>query len=246
MYDLVNITYQMPAVYSYTYSSEGDGTGPWWGNRCPKHAYEDMIRQMQETRCFVYLTNLRGETLAVAVEGPHSGDMDIVFVPDWVLARLGLSDGDDIMMEHIVEPLPKASLVRIQPITSATVEGPMFIEGLTEALNQLGIVQEGLLSAIVDPSMPELHQFMVEGLNPAKVCLADGELEVDLVSAVDYVAPTIVPEPLREPTPRPSTPIPITDFSSLISTPTSIPMPTPTTGFVPFSGRGRRLDGKDS
>ena len=236
----------MPAVYSYTYSSEGDGTGPWWGIRCPKHAYEDMIRQMQETRCFVYLTNLRGETLAVAVEGPHSGDMDIVFVPDWVLARLGLSDGDDIMMEHIVEPLPKASLVRIQPITSATVEGPMFIEGLTEALNQLGIVQEGLLSAIVDPSMPELHQFMVEGLNPAKVCLADGELEVDLVSAVDYVAPTIVPEPLREPTPRPSTPIPITDFSSLISTPTSIPMPTPTTGFVPFSGRGRRLDGKDS
>ena len=192
----------------------------------------------------MYLTNLRGETLAVAVEGPHSGDMDIVFVPEWVLQRLGISDGDDIMMEHIVEPLPKASLVRIQPITSATVEGPMFIEGLTEALNQLGIVQEGLLSAIVDPSMPELHQFMVEGLNPAKVCLADGELEVDLISAVDYIEPTIVPEPLREPTPRPSTPIPTTDFSSLISTPAL--MPKPNTGFVPFSGRGRRLDGKDS
>jgi hypothetical protein len=199
---------------------------------------------MQETRCFVYLTNLRGETLAVAVEGPHSGDVDIVFAPEWVLARLGISDGDDIMMEHIVEPLPKASLVRIQPITSETVEGPMFIEGLTEALNQLGIVQEGLLSAIVDPSMPDLHQFMVEGLSPAKVCLADGELEVDLVSAVDYVAPSPDPEPVA--IPRPPTPIPNTDFSSLISAPTSIPMPKPTTGFVPFSGRGRRLDGKDS
>ena len=239
----------MPAVYSYTYSSEGEG--PWWGIRCPKHAYEDMIRQMQETRCFVYLTNLRGETLAVAVEGPHSGDMDIVFAPEWLLQRLGISDGDDIMMEHIVEPLPKASVVRIQPITSSTVEGPMFIEGLTEALNQLGIVQEGLLSAIVDPSMPELHQFMVEGLSPAKVCLADGELEVDLVSAVDYDAPAVAPlvaplVPSPEPIARPrsSTPIPTTDFSNLLST--SALIPKPTTGFVPFSGRGRRLDGKDS
>jgi hypothetical protein len=202
---------------------------------------------MQETRCFVYLTNLRGETLAVAVEGPHSGDMDIVFAPEWVLQRLGISDGDDIMMEHIIEPLPKASLVRIQPITSETVEGPMFIEGLTEALNQLGIVQEGLLSAIVDPSMPDLHQFMVEGLNPAKVCLADGELEVDLISAVDYVAPSppvVAPlAPSPEPIARPPTPIPNTDFSNLLSTPTMMPTPS---GFVPFSGRGRRLDGKDS
>jgi hypothetical protein len=173
--------------------------------------------------------------------------MDIVFAPEWVLQRLGISDGSDIMMDHIIEPLPKASVVRIQPITSETVEGPMFIEGLTEALNQLGIVQEGLLSAIVDPSMPELHQFMVEGLNPAKVCLADGELEVDLVSAVDYVEPVVAPlipspEPIARP--RSSTPIPTTDFSSLLSTPAL--MPNPTTGFVPFSGRGRRLDGKDS
>jgi hypothetical protein len=206
-----------------------------------------MIRQMQETRCFVYLTNLRGETLAVAVEGPHSGDVDIVFAPEWVLQRLGISDGDDIMMEHIIEPLPKASLVRIQPITSETVEGPMFIEGLTEALNQLGIVQEGLLSAIVDPSMPDLHQFMVEGLNPAKVCLADGELEVDLLSAVDYVAPSppvVAPlAPSPEPQARSQTPIPKTDFSNLLSTPAMMPTPS---GFVPFSGRGRRLDGKDS
>lgn len=230
----------MPAVYSYTYSSEGDGTGPWWGIRCPKDKYENMIRQMQETRCFVYLTNLRGETLAIAVEGPHSGDMDIVFAPEWLLQRLGISEGDDVVMEHIMEPLPKATLVRIQPLTSSTVEGPMFIEGLTEALNQLGIVQEGLLSAIVDPSMPDLHQFMVEGLNPAKVCLADGDLEVDLVSAVDYIEDTVVPEPLREPTPRPLTPIPSTDFSSLISTPS---IPNPSAGVVAFSGRGRRLGG---
>ena len=237
----------MPAVYSYTFSSDTDGTGPWWGIQCSKYKYEQMIQQMQETRCFVYLTNLRGDTLAVAVEGFHSGDMDIIFAPQWVLARLGVSDGDDLMMDQIIEPLPKATVVRIQPITSETVEGPMFVEGLTEALNQLGIVQEGLLSAIVDPSIPDLHQFLVEGLNPAKVCLADGELEVDLISAVDYVEVPVVAPLISspEPEPRPSTPIPTTDFSNLLSTPASISMPKPTTGFVPFSGRGHRLDGKD-
>jgi hypothetical protein len=228
----------MPAVYSYAYSSEGDGTGPWWGIQCSKHKYEEMIQQMQETRCFVYLTNLRGETLAIAIEGFHSGDIDIIFAPDWVLARLGVSDGDDLMIDQIVEPLPKATLVRIQPITTATVEGPMFVEGLTEALNQLGIVQEGLLSAIIDPSIPNLHQFLIEGLNPAKVCLADGELEVDLVSAVDYVEPIEAPS---EEIVRPLTPIPITDFSSMM------PLVTTSTSkdFTAFSGRGRRLDGKN-
>lgn len=234
----------MPAVYSYTFSSDTDGTGPWWGIQCSKHKYEEMIQQMQETRCFVYLTNLRGETLAVAVEGPHSGDMDIVFAPDWVLARLGVSDGDDLMIELIIEALPKATLVRIQPITTATVEGPMFIEGLTEALNQLGIVQEGLLSAIIDPSIPDLHQFLVEGLNPAKVCLADGDLEVDLVSAVDNIADVDeLVDTNQEEIVRPLTPIPITDFSTLIS----VPLVTTSTSqeFVAFSGRGRRLGGKN-
>jgi len=216
-----------------------------------------MIQKMQETRCFVYLTNLRGETLAIAVEGPHAGDMDIIFAPEWALLRLGISDGDDVTIDQILDPLPKATLVKIQPITSATVEGPMFIEGMTEALNQLGIVQEGLLSAIVDPSIPELHQFLVEGLNPAKVCLADGELEVDLVSAVDYDPPP----PMKSQSPvqqaRPLTPIPEMDFSTLMPPPLTNLAPNisqsirPTAqvapkGFVPFSGRGRRLDGKDS
>jgi hypothetical protein len=229
----------MPALYSYTYSQDD---GVWWGIQCSKEVYGEMLQKMQETRCFVYLTNLRGESLAIAVQGSHSGDMDIIFAPEWVLARLGISDGDDVTIDQILEPLPKASLVRIQPITSTTVEGPMFVEGLTEALNQLGVVQEGLLSAIVDPSMPDLHQFIVDDLNPAKVCLADGDLEVDLVSAVDYVADALVPvvAPLVAALiPRPLTPIPASEFASMLPLPSN-------TGFAAFSGRGRRLDGKDS
>jgi hypothetical protein len=224
----------MYTAYPYTYTS--DGEGPWWGIRCPERVYERMVRQMGGTRCFAYLTNNRGETLAIAVEGPHlEGDTN-VFVPLWAFRRLGISDGDEVTFDPILEELPKGTTVLIRPLTGVTVEGPMFLEGLTEALNQLGVVQEGLLSAIVDPSMPDLHEFMIENLSPAKVCLADGELRVELERALD-----------RPPTPeRPSTPeqdVPCEcDFNSIL--PPSTIKPVAKSGFVAFSGAGHRLDGK--
>jgi len=215
----------MPSIYSYTYLSEG--TGPWWGIKCSRRFYENTIREMDDTsRCFVYLTNHKGNTLAVAVEGPHNEGDSNVFAPDWVLNRLGLSDSDEITMDAILEPMPKGQTVKIRPLTGSTVEGPMFLEGLTEALNQLGVIQEGLLSAIVDPSMPDIHQFMIEDLTPAKVCLADGELRVELERALD----------------RPETPIPETKDSESESE-SELFRPQITKGYVPFGGTGNRLGG---
>jgi hypothetical protein len=230
----------MPNVYPYTFSSEG--TGPWWGIRCSTRFYQDTVRQLDDsTRCFVYMTNIRGETLAIAIEGPYSDDVteDVVFVPSWVFDRLTLSEGEEVIMEPILEPLPKGEAITIKPLTGSTVEGPMFLEGLTEALNQLGVIQEGILSAIVDPSLPELHQFVVESLVPNSVCLADGELRVEIERAVDR-APT--PEPVAAPQPEPMAapqPEPMTEFTSSF-----LPVMPASYAFVPFSGRGRRLDGK--
>ena len=228
---------QMTSLYPYTYMSEG--TGPWWGIRCSRYFYERMVRELADTettRCFVYLTNDKGDTLAIAVEGPHN-EGENIFAPDWVFARLGLSYGDEVVMEAILEPLPKGTTVTLRPLTGDTVEGPMFLEGLTEALNQLGVVQEGLLSAIVDPSMPELHEFMIESLTPARVCLADGELRVELERALDRPpSPLTLPEP-----PRPGTPIPepVGMFSDDVFAPVK-------KGFTAFGGTGYRLDGKSN
>ena len=184
-----------------------------------------------------------GRYLAIAVEGPHNeGDNifaahnegDNIFAPDWVFNRLGILYGDEVTMEAILEPLPKGDTVTLRPLTGHTVEGPMFLEGLTEALNQLGVVQDGLLSAIVDPSMPEIHEFMIESLTPARVCLADGELRVELERALDRP-----PSPLTlPPVVRPATPIP---------EPPEMFLPEefiqPSKGFVPFGGAGHRLGG---
>ena len=224
----------MTSLYSYAYTSEGEG--PWWGIRCSSQFYQNTVRQMQETtRCFVYLTNSRGETLAIAIEGPHNEGDDNIFAPDWVFTRLGVSVGDQVMMDAILEPLPKGDTVRLKPLTGVTVEGPMFLEGLTEALNQLGVVQEGLLSAIVDPSMPDLHEFMVEDLTPAKVCLADGELRVELERALDR-PPT--PPPVSPP--RENSPV---SFEEECNCHSDI-KPVAKKGYTPFGGTGYRLDGK--
>jgi hypothetical protein len=194
---------------------------------------------MQETtRCFVYVTNEEGETLAIAVEGPHTENDDIVFAPEWVFNRLGLSHGDEIIMDAIIDQLPKGETVRLRPITGVTVEGPMFLEGLTEALNQLGIVQEGLLSAIVDPSMPDIHEFIVDNLNPAKVCLADGELRVDLERALDRPDTPTPPSPARI-----ESPVEFQEECECNSPVTPI-SPVAKRGYVPFGGTGYRLDGK--
>jgi len=211
-----------------------EGEGPWWGIRCSRHFYEKIVRELADTettRCFVYLTNKKGETLAIAVEGPHN-EGDNIFAPDWVFTRLGISYGDDVMMEAILEPLPKGTAVTLRPMTGETVEGPMFLEGLTEALNQLGVVQEGLLSAIVDPSMPEIHEFMIENLTPSKVCLADGELRVELERALDRPPSPITVPPDVSPALGSSEPTETFDDEFI---------PPPAKGFIAFAGTGHRL-----
>lgn len=233
----------MPNVYSYAFTS--DGEGPWWGIRCSRAFYQTMVRELDgATRCFVYMTNAQGETVALAIEGPHNEDQgeENIFAPDWVFERLNIAPGDEVIMDAILEPLPSGETVTIRPMTGSTVEGPMFLEGLTEALNQLGVVQEGLLYAVVDPSTAVVHQFMIESLTPISVCLADGELQVNLERAMD-----------RPPTPEPVAPLlaalePVAplepvNFDSIIPSPSCV-SPKAQKRFVPFSGVGRRLDGK--
>jgi hypothetical protein len=122
--------------------------------------------------------------------------------------------------------LPKGISITLKPVDGASVEGPMFIEGLTEALNQLGVIQKGLLSAVIDPSLPEIHTFYIDMIEPDSVCLADGELRVELERAIN-----------RPPTPRPPEPEVFTAdefLQPMVSTVVE-------TTFRPFAGQGNRL-----
>jgi hypothetical protein len=200
--------------------------------------YSRIVHQMQETRCFVYLLNEQNNTLAVAVEGPHNESEDVIFGPAWILERLGLQEGSDVTLNLVGHVLPKGVSIKLKPVDSTTVEGPMFIEGLTEALNQLGVLQKGLISAIVDPSVPELHQFYIEEMEPTTICLADGELTVELMLAVNY-SESVHPELARPGTPIPPEPTvlepePLFDWSAPMVPTVDISAPS-------FGGRGNLL-----
>ena len=229
----------MHLAYPHYYSSKEAGV--WWGVQIPESLYMDIIRQMHQIRrCFVNITNLRGDTMAIAIDGPHSDGDDIVFMPDWAMSRLGLANGNDVNIEFIIDIIPKAESITLRPVSESSTESPIFIDGLTEALNKLGIIQPGIVSLIIDPSLPEPHEFIIEELIPAAICLADGELRVNLEQAL------VTREVYSEPIGRPGTPIPpelnslesFTDFASML--PTSM-LQAPKVGFIPFSGKGRKL-----
>jgi len=230
----------MTVLYSYNYSSAGEG--PWWGIRCSQSQYMRVVDRMQETRCFVYLTNEQNNTVAVAIEGPHNEGEDILFGPSWLLERLGIEEGNPVSLTIVGHMLPKGISIKLKPVDGMSVEGPMFIEGLTEALNQLGVLQKGLISAIVDPSLPELHHFYIEELEPNSICLADGELRVELMRAVNRPDTPPLHNPSRSDTPIPEAllaepaafdwlapMVPISDLPASSSAPT------------PFAGRGNLL-----
>jgi hypothetical protein len=185
------------------------------------------------------MTNIRGETLAIAIEGPHNDADNVVFVPEWVFERLGIINGEEVIMDPILEPLPQGETVTIRPMNGSSVEGPVFLEGLTEALSQLGVVQEGLLYAQVDPSMPQLHGFMIESLTPLSVCLADGELRVNLERALDR---PLTPEPEIYEI-EPDEEIFEGPMDGLMDEPMVEPIETPPLKgkFTAFSGKGYKL-----
>ena len=167
--------------------------------------------------------------MAVAVQGFHSQDEDIVLAPDWLIERLACSYGDMVTLEFIDETLQKANTVTLRPAMTTSTDSPVFVECLTEAFNKLGILQLGTVSIQLDPSLPEQHTFIVESMTPGTICLADGEVTIDFLAAIDHVESVEESVVTTEfPTLEPC------DFSSMISS-------APTTGFTPFSGQGRRL-----
>ena len=222
----------MPPIYSYTFSENPIDLS--WGVQCSKDTYHSFLNGMDGvSRCFIYVINERGESVAVAVEGFHTQDADILLAPDWLIDRLACSYGDEVSLEFIDEPLPKAHTITLKPALSTSTDSPVFVECLTEALNKLGIIQLGTISLQLDPSLPDYHTFLVESLTPGPVCFADGEVNIEFLPAIDSSPDPAdaITTPAHIPTDTPC------DFSSMVP----LSLSSITNGVIPFSGQGRRL-----
>jgi hypothetical protein len=180
-----------------------------------------------------------------SVEGMVDGEGERVFVPMWMLERMGLEGaGEEVDVEWLTqEYLPEATRMVLRPHDSAFYHADAK-EELERALTRLGVLQCG--SSIVIP-LEVLGgyeiTFDVVTTEPANLVLAHGEeVALEFEAALDgaaeaqaAVAPaaaataTLEPEPFDAMTPM---------FEAAAATATTTPVPPAT-----FQGSGQILGG---
>ena len=153
-------------------------------------------------------------------------------MPQWMWVRIGEPHGDDCWVGLTHRPLSAAAAITLRPHRHAVLQ---------EAVDPLALLTSQLTrwaSVSVGATLPlpcgDFDIMGVEGEDGAEIgagCILDRDVRLELVPAVDYVAP-------RPPTPIPPEPV-------AVSAPTLNRWgrdPTLPRGFIPFSGMGRRLD----
>jgi hypothetical protein len=205
-------------------------------------------------------------TFLVPVGDPvqaENGD-NAIYLPTWMIDTNKYSGcGEETIVEVLdTASLPRATRIVLRPVDSALHEVDV-VSVFEQSFSRLGVLQEGKLYLIPLEELGGFHvSVYVEKLEPAKEVYMDGdEIPLEFERPVDYVEP-----PPRPPTPVPE-PIPLlapaqtSDFmvpSNMLGggeeadlNQTYQPQPRGRrgvqqvpSGFVPFSGQGRRLDGK--
>jgi len=139
-----------------------------------------------------------------------------VILPLWALDVLSaLGTGDIAVVTWLTEDaFPPATRMVLRPHDSAFYHSDAK-EELEIALTRIGVLQQGQTIMVTLQALGDYPiSFDVVELEPANVVLADGE-EV----AIEFEAALDVPPEME---PRPDTPIPECDFTSMISEPTTL------------------------
>ncbi|GFQ03937.1 ubiquitin fusion degradation protein 1 homolog [Phtheirospermum japonicum] len=142
-----------------------------------------------------------------------------VHMPDWMMANLSLVEGDRVVLRDA--PLPKACFLKLQPHTTSFTEVSDPRAVLEVKLRGFTCLSLGD-TFMVEYGSDEFY-FDVVGVGPGDaVCLIDTDCELDLATPLDYV----------EPPPK------------LVDRKGEERSEGENKVFVPFMGKGRRLDGK--
>jgi hypothetical protein len=204
------------------------------------------------------------ETFLVPVGDPvrAEGETNALYLPTWMIdANKYSGSGEETLIEVLeASSLPKATKITVRPVDSALHEVDV-VSLFERCFSRLGVLQEGKMYLI---PLDELGDFpvavFISKLEPAEEVYLDGDdVPLDFEQAVDHVEP-----PPRVPTPVPPAPamlapmapaeeedlmVPRNMFgggggSGSAVRPQARPRGGVPPGFVPFSGPGRRLDGK--
>lgn len=240
-----------------------DATMDMWTARPTMDLFEQWMRQHPtSTRLFARIRHpfQLDDSFLVAVGDPvHSHDFQkTLFLPQWIVQANQYSGcGEETTVTVIGESdLPKATRIVVRPVDSMLFQSSDVIGIFEQNLSRLGCLQQGKLYPLPILELNTDVSFFVEVLEPEGEVFLDGdEIPLEFESAVDS------PPPPPAPVVRPPTPPPV-DIPRLVeqgaamipdiiraSVPIAARPPTrqrtsyAPTGFVPFSGEGRRLNG---
>lgn len=216
------------------------------------------------SRLFLRIQHPRtGDDYYCSIGDPIQTDLkNAVFLPMWMIDSNQYDGCGDETIGHIITPdeIPKATRIVLKPVDSLIHQVDV-VRCLEQPLSSLGVLQQGKTYLI---PLSELGGYLcpvfVDRLEPADVVFLDGdEIPLEFTQAVDYFEP-----PPRPATPPPQ-PLPLLnplvgnmlpeDIQQAFSPDNRVILPRNNaqsgriqrshcpSGFVPFSGKGHRLDG---
>jgi hypothetical protein len=146
-------------------------------------------------------------------------------IPLWMAERLGL---ESEWIGVTARPLPEAGSVLLRPLTHATIqEMDDPVKALTAALGSWSCLCMGAQLPLPCGAFDVVEVRSWEGYPVPAAAILNTDLAVEFQPAPDYVEPA---PPVRPPTPIPEEPMSLSGL-----------LPAVPKGFIPFSGKGRRL-----
>jgi hypothetical protein len=184
----------------------------------PAHMFQRWL--LEETEGSLVIADLGG--VGVCVYGPHGGDTNVLYAPEWICQTLGVSgepepEGEDYIVPLRVRPA-QCLFVKLQPHTSRHIEIAESTQMPAEDILARGFehytcLQKGKTITLHLESGDELTVDVLDTLPQTDdiLCIRAGEIELELLPPLDLLQSTLdackfvaAPEPVHEPAPEPS------------------------------------------
>ena len=222
-------------LYSKVYLPEDDES---WSAR-PSGGLLRWIHQHLEEESARWILSFDGRDVRIGLGDPVAASVDSteysLYLPQWLLQSMGLEgSGEELRVSfQRSEALEKATHIKFK-VLGDLLEGFDLREVMEAPLSQLGVLSVGQILPV--PVLEGVNLLVEECAPPGEFVLLDGN-EIGLEIETEAALP---PVPARVPTPVPSVPETLEDFSMLPTVPAPAARGSKS-AFVPFSGAGRRL-----
>ena len=233
-------------VYSKLYlETEDEG----WSARPTKN----LMRRLHSQDSVRWVAAFDGGRISVGDPVNTFTSSDALFVPSWFLDTLGLNDGAEVELAfEKSETLPKATRLSFKVI--GDIPADLDVRDLLEGpLSQLGVLEVGQMIPV---PILEGTMLLLQECEPDNIVFLDGEANLEIENDSSAAAAALPEEGQQEGQAVPAlaqqegqeqAPIPTpeyTPFTQDIDFSSMLPSSPAPSGFVPFSGIGRRLGGR--